>query len=673
MVAARRMRCMIRGAARLCLLVCPFHSYAAVAARPSTSAAPYRSVQAIRTLPPDQARQGASVDLVGTVLAVSGWKNSFFFQDGHYGISVDRNDAGPSVTAGDTVHIHGVTGEGRFAPVVLADAVHTLRHTGHLPPATPVTTKDMLYGKLDSQWVAVQGIIQAVERQTTFGNSLVVFSLGLPDGESIQARVVSTEYEQALHLLGAAVLVDGVCGSVFNGKRQFIAPQLFLASLGGIHVQHAAPRDLFLSPQVSIVNLGQFRSKTSESSLVQVHGTVTDIVRGKGFYLQEGPKGIFVETSQPAVAAVGTGVQAVGYPRYGFYAPRLGNAVFRPAPMDKDHSAVIDTVDIPDLITTGGGFRYSPYDSLLIRVQGTLIHAVPGAAEYTLLLEKGGDILPVQVPVSALQQLAWLKPGSVLSLVGVCRTVLDDGHQARSVELLLRSPADISVVRPGPWWTADHALWVIAALSMLIFFLGIWLALSRKNASLQQLILTDQLTTLFNRRGFLLHSEQLLMKANGSRRGLLLCFIDLDRFKQINDEFGHESGDAALQEVGKLLRDCFGKGDVIGRLGGDEFAISFLNCPSLTEADVRDRLGRSLEALNRRAGRVFNLSLSLGVLIYRGDSTCSSIEHLLAQADSLMYAEKHQHHALFARQDVPEPLTLPDLPVPAGLPLPAGG
>jgi diguanylate cyclase (GGDEF)-like protein len=155
----------------------------------------------------------------------------------------------------------------------------------------------------------------------------------------------------------------------------------------------------------------------------------------------------------------------------------------------------------------------------------------------------------------------------------------------------------------------------------------------------RQLAIVDDLTGLANRRGFSLLCQHHFDLANRNRKQLRLLFIDVDRFKAINDTFGHQEGDRALADVAGLLVRTFRKSDVIGRVGGDEF------CVLLTEGALEgaristERLRASLLAINAAAQRPYQLSLSVGVGVYDPDQP-TTFEGLMKQADQAMYAEK---------------------------------
>lgn len=163
----------------------------------------------------------------------------------------------------------------------------------------------------------------------------------------------------------------------------------------------------------------------------------------------------------------------------------------------------------------------------------------------------------------------------------------------------------------------------------------------RKKMEEQLLILslTDELTGLYNRRGFMTMAEQQMKVAERMKKGMHLLSADLDNLKWINDTHGHKVGDEVLRETADILRETFRKVDIIARIGGDEFVVFMLESDIAGTDFVESRLEETLESHNARAGRDFRISLSTGVAFYSPGERCS-VEDLLVQADKLMYEKK---------------------------------
>lgn len=156
---------------------------------------------------------------------------------------------------------------------------------------------------------------------------------------------------------------------------------------------------------------------------------------------------------------------------------------------------------------------------------------------------------------------------------------------------------------------------------------------------LRSLSLTDELTGLNNRRGFMTLAAQQLKLADRTKRGLLLLFADLDHMKQINDTLGHPEGDRVLTEAAGVLRETFRGSDIVARVGGDEFVVLAIEYAPASDELVRNRLLKNLELANAKRARPFPLALSIGTAGYDPNQPCS-LEELMARADSAMYAHK---------------------------------
>lgn len=156
---------------------------------------------------------------------------------------------------------------------------------------------------------------------------------------------------------------------------------------------------------------------------------------------------------------------------------------------------------------------------------------------------------------------------------------------------------------------------------------------------LRNLTLTDELTGLYNRRGFLTLGEQHLKIAARQKNRLYMLYADLDDLKGINDTFGHNEGDAALTEAGAILKEVFRDSDIVARIGGDEFAVMPIGTPEVGVKSVVDRLAARLRTRNAQPGLKYQLSISVGFAAYDPGRPCS-LSDLLSSADSAMYDQK---------------------------------
>ena len=185
----------------------------------------------------------------------------------------------------------------------------------------------------------------------------------------------------------------------------------------------------------------------------------------------------------------------------------------------------------------------------------------------------------------------------------------------------------------------------------------------RAQARLSYLALRDPLTELPNRALFFDRLSQALVAArrNGGKFAVLVS--DLDGFKEINDRYGHETGDALLQAAAKRLRAAVREGDTVARIGGDEFSALLTRASTPEDASVvAARMVRALDAPVVIAGRPCQVGISIGIARYPVNG--KDMDELVAHADGAMYAAKRAggkrvQFAQLRDADVTGPLRLP--------------
>src|SRR5580693_4092057 len=151
----------------------------------------------------------------------------------------------------------------------------------------------------------------------------------------------------------------------------------------------------------------------------------------------------------------------------------------------------------------------------------------------------------------------------------------------------------------------------------------------------------DALTGLVNRREFERRLEEAIESGHRGDGQHVLCYLDLDRFKIVNDSSGHLAGDSMLREVAKLLRDAVRDSDTVGRLGGDEFGMLLMGCPLDKARQIADDVCRAVGDYRFVwKDKIFNIGVSIGLVEISRES--GAIEELLAAADTACYVAKRQ-------------------------------
>ena len=166
----------------------------------------------------------------------------------------------------------------------------------------------------------------------------------------------------------------------------------------------------------------------------------------------------------------------------------------------------------------------------------------------------------------------------------------------------------------------------------------------RLMSKLAAMSLIDELTGLYNRRGFMKLAEQQLKLAARAGRKMVLLYLDVDGIRGINDTLGYQEGDVVLMTLAKVLRGTFRSSDVVARIGGDEFAVLAIDADRRDAASLVARLRDRLRAENATAERRRMPSVSVGWAAWDPADPCL-LEELVARADKSMCEDKRSRHA----------------------------
>jgi len=163
--------------------------------------------------------------------------------------------------------------------------------------------------------------------------------------------------------------------------------------------------------------------------------------------------------------------------------------------------------------------------------------------------------------------------------------------------------------------------------------------LKRMEENLRALSLTDDLTGLYNRRGFMTLADQHFKVAKRLKNRVFMLYADLDDLKVINDTFGHRQGDVALIDIAAVLRDTYRESDIIARIGGDEFVVMPVGNTEDSVEIITARLEKNLESYNAQLSRGFSLSMSVGIAFFDPEHPMT-VDELLIEGDRMMYRQK---------------------------------
>jgi PAS domain S-box-containing protein len=420
----------------------------------------------VKDLPEDRARLRYPVHLRAVVTYRNPAANNTFMQDETGGIYVYlRPRAEPEPRFGDLVEVDGFARPGDFAPIVAATSLRVIGRRP-LPRATQTHMEPLFTGIADSNWVEALGVVHSIRQ----AGELVV--LGVNWGVHHFTVYVYGPTKPAGSLLDSPVRIQGVCASLFNLRRQILGIQMYVPDASFIHIEGGTRQ---APPLRAIEQLLQFSSSSHFNERSRIRGVVTLVQAGSSTYVSDATGGVLVQDHAPAALKVGDSVEVIGLP---VAVPGLFNPVLRDAEIRKlgeERPPEPMSVTAADILNEG-------YDAALVNIDAVLVDHGAGRA---LVLQAGNRLFEARLDQ---QRLPALDNGSLLRVTGIVSVQTYESQQVllpRAFSIILRSPADIVVLEPAPWWTAARALWALG----LVFAVGLlalaWIVVLRRQVRRQ--------------------------------------------------------------------------------------------------------------------------------------------------------------------------------------------
>jgi len=558
-----------------------------------------------------------------------------------------------TLPAGTQVDVTGVSSNGLFAPVIASPNVRVIGRSSLPEKAVRVTRSILFSGVYDSQWVEVEGTIHSFSET----DRTVTLRLEMPDGgiNVLMMREASANYSS---LVDARVLIRANAAPVFSRvKYEMVGTRLMAPGLAAIKVLEPAPSDPFNLPATPIDNLVRWDHISILKHRVHLRGTVTLFWPGSSLCLRDASGSICARTREHTPLAVGGIADVVGFAAVEGDAQILTDVFYRSAGKGEPVAAIPMAAD--DIV-------HGLHDSDLIVIEGQLIGRDQASPDTTLMLSTGNVIFTAVLPKSlkGTEEDGW-ENGSRLRITGICSasvnaesSVLREGVAegegslvAKSFRVLMRTPGDIVVLQKASWWTPAHALLLLALVLTGTLIALAWVIMLRKHVLQQTILLReseerfrhmalhDALTGLATR---LLLDDRLTSAVEAAKRhqtGLALLMVDLDKFKEINDTFGHQAGDEVLRVTASRLMQAVRKSDTVARMGGDEFVVLLpdLKDPLMAEG-IAAKIVKSLSDPVLFAGSGIPVSVSVGVCASAAGGLDE--EALLKYVDEALYQAK---------------------------------
>jgi len=427
------------------------------------------------------AERAYPVHLRGVVTYFDPVNHLLFVQDPSDGIFVELSDKEKvAMRAGDDVEVTGVSAAD-FAPNVAKARIAILGHS-RLPAPKSGGFDSAIRGREDCHWLELRGIVQHVAQ----GRGDVLLTLAW--GKNTYKAHVLASTEALAHLVDAEVKLRGVCGALFNGKHQMIGIQMFVPGAECIRVLRAPSADPFAMAPTPIADLLQFSWARDMGHRVRLRGTVTYANLAGSTWVRDSTGGVMIQDHGAEGLAAGDLVDVVGFPAIAGFGPAL-----RGAQVKRLQSGAPPA---PVRVTAADAMK-GDFDGQLVQIEGKLVDRLQQPAQQVLAVESGETIFNANLSGGRAAR-AW-EPGMRLRLTGICSVEVEQSHDLilpRTFRLLLRSPADVTIVGRPPWMTADRGLPILAGAALLTVAALAWAGLLGKRVSTQTLTLRAQTVQL---------------------------------------------------------------------------------------------------------------------------------------------------------------------------------
>jgi len=431
----------------------------------------------IRRLSPEQASLGYPV-LIRGVITMDAPAPDFIVQDATAGIYVEGSVSPkyPHVLS-QLVEIEGVTGPGKFAPVIRETKLRVLGQ-GALPKAQLFPFSELANGQQDSQWAQVRGIVRsaAVDR-TSWREAALAMRIASGGGE-FHVRVPIAREQDFSSWVDSEVLIEGVCGSLYNTNRQLTGILFYVPRLSFVKVEAPAP-------EVPLSALLRFSPAEGTRHRVRVRGIVGYQQQGKALFLQSQGKGLRVLTQQSTPVEIGDLVEVLGFPAMGDSAPMIEDAVFHR----------LDHENAPEPVKLDLAEPWEQFDGAVVTTDAKLLNRQAEPDGLRLTLQRGDMFFDADVAAGpTAERMRSIPLNSEVQVTGVCLVRSGGLWQIpQSFRMLLRLPQDVVVLKTPSWWNLRHTLWVLGITGGVLLAVLVWVVVLGRRLQEQMDIIRQKL------------------------------------------------------------------------------------------------------------------------------------------------------------------------------------
>jgi signal transduction histidine kinase/CheY-like chemotaxis protein len=443
------------------------------------------SLRDVKLLSNREAGRGYPVHFQAVVTHWDPRRIDLIVQDGQAAAYVDSPPArDPRLSLGSRVEIEGQTRSGDFAPLIRPSSVKVIGKT-ELPAPLQVLPSEGFAGIEENMWAELEGVIRSAVSDGLGGAQIELVS-----GQTrVMVLLQDVPSPDALEdWVDSQARVRGVYAPVFSSDRQLMGFNLQTPSVEQMDILRPHPGDTFASSPRLIHSLLEYQPEGFPRHRVKVEGRV--IYQGMEglLYVADDSGGIRIEGAGSNAAPLGSSVQVLGFLSQDHNQPVLEHAQIKPA------AARSETKPRPSVAET---VLSGEHDGQLISVEGYLVQRRSTSGDHLFFLDSGRQkFTAVLEHPQAVAGWEDLREGALLKLTGVCEIQWSQRFVPPAPEafrLLLRTPADVQVIRHAPWWTLGRAMRILGGLLALVLLAAVWVTALRRRVQIQTTMLRKQM------------------------------------------------------------------------------------------------------------------------------------------------------------------------------------
>ncbi len=452
-----------------------------------------RTVMEVKSLDASEARRGQPVRIRGVVTLASADGMSIFLQDTEAGVYVGSAEGMAPPPVGSLIEVVGTTAAGFVAPTVKRVSVASL---GRAPLPRSLSAEAVarpLSAATENAWIELSGVLRRTSTQYSLCTAGRELSLHPVRGD---ARTLSS-------FVDAEVTARGVLAAEYQ-TGEVVGRRILIELPRGVEVVRPPPADPFALHSEPIPRLIAYRPEGTPVHRVRTTGVVTGIFFPNRLFLSDGEKGLACQVAGPHDAKVGEAVDVVGFLPADGAQRRLADALVR----RRGPGSSVSPLSINAEELRGGEFA-----AMLVRVTAALRRRHHELGREHLFMEDGREVFEAILELPRPDRTVdAAREGAILRLTGVCDAAGETSPAAPAAQpcrLLLRSPADLEILRPASWWTRERSLGVLGLMTAFAATVVAWVVTLGRRVARQTATIRRQIEEEADLRDRLRQAEKM--------------------------------------------------------------------------------------------------------------------------------------------------------------------